>query len=133
MIPTFTTKIASVGVGAAALAQMPVPSTMEAYKEFGITGLLIFAIVAIWADNAKKTKDAQTRLDKQMELEEARRLEAKADEREYRRQREDADDERMDKFCQAIDGVKHTIISTSKECGVNAFLLEQLKSERDKK
>ena len=105
MSPCLMLKTSSLALGVGTLAQVPVPEAVSAYREFGVIGLLILAVVYLWLDANRKEREAQTRRD----------------------EREKREEERAEKFVAAIEQVNRSILESKAKCGVNQYLLEQLK------
>ena len=98
-------KTSSLALGVGTLAQVPVPEAISAYREYGVIGLLILAVVYLWLDANRKEREAQTRRD----------------------EREKREEERAEKFVAAIEQVNRSILESKAKCGVNQYLLDQLK------
>jgi hypothetical protein len=109
-------KTAGLALGIGSLAQIPVSAPLDTFKEFGITGLLILAILGLWFDSKRTEKAAQERRDKREE-----------EERKHRAEAEAKADTRMEKFCSAIEEVNQSVKDGHGKCGVNEYLLEQLR------
>lgn len=109
-------KTCGLSLGIGTLAQIPVAAPLEVFKEYGITGLLILAILGLWIDSKRTEKAAQERRDKREE-----------DERKHRAEAEAKADARMDKFCVAIEEVNRSVKEGHDKCGINEYLLEQLR------
>ena len=105
MSPCFMLKTSSLALGVGTLAQVPVPEAISAYREYGVIGLLILAVVYLWLDANRKEREAQTRRD----------------------EREKREEEQAEKFVAAIEQVNRSILESKAKCGVNQYLLDQLK------
>ena len=98
-------KSSSLALGVGTVAQVPVPEALASYREYGVIGLLILAVVYLWLDANRKEREAQTRRD----------------------EREKREEERVEKFVAAIEQVNRSILESQAKCGVNQYLLDQLK------
>ena len=70
-----------------------------------MAGLLILAVIYIWLEANRKEREAQTRRDEREKREEAR----------------------SEKFIAAIEQVNRSIVESQAKCGMNQYLLDQLK------
>lgn len=109
-------KSSALALGIGTVAQVPVPEAISVYREYGVIGLLILAVIGLWLDATRKERDAQTRRDDREKREEA-----------YRQERDRKDDERTDKFVAAIEQVNRSIEKSRAKCDMNQYLLDQLK------
>ena len=98
-------KSSSLALGVGTVAQVPVPEALTTYREYGVIGLLILAVIYLWLEANRKEREAQTR-------------------RDEREKREDA---RSEKFIAAIEQVNRSIVESQAKCGMNQYLLDQLK------
>lgn len=105
MSPCLMLKSSALALGVGTVAQVPVPEAVSAYREYGVIGLLILAVVGLWLDATRKERDAQTR-------------------RDEREKREDA---RAEKFIAAIEQLSRSIVESQAKCGMNQYLLDELK------
>ena len=87
-------KSSALALGIGTIAQVPVPEALTTYREYGVIGLLILAVIYLWLDSNRKEREAQTRRDEREKREE-----------DYRQERDRKDDERTDKFVAAIEQV----------------------------
>lgn len=95
--------LGSLSIGISTLAQLaPSPTTFEKY---GINGLMVLAIVALWKNARDSEAAAQKRRDEREVREEARARE----------------------FIDAIKQVNATIETKYEKCGVNQYLLDQIR------
>ena len=84
MISTCTAKIGSaVCLGTAGLAQIAPPTVFEWYEKFGIVGLLLAIIVALWADAKKSEKKVAEYRAEREKREDAHRAEDLQMQREF--------------------------------------------------
>lgn len=109
-------KSSALALGIGTIAQVPVPEALTTYREYGVIGLLILAVIGLWLDATRKEREAQIRRDEREKREEA-----------YRQERDRKDDERTDKFVAAIEQVNRSIVESQAKCGMNQYLLDQLK------
>ena len=109
-------KSSSLALGVGTVAQVPVPEALTTYREYGVIGLLILAVIYLWLEATRKEREAQTRRDEREKREET-----------YRQERDRKDDERTDKFVAAIEQVNRSIVESQAKCGMNQYLLDQLK------
>lgn len=98
-------KSSSLALGVGTVAQVPVPEALTTYREYGVVGLLILAVIYLWLEATRKERDAQTRRDEREKREEAR----------------------SEKFIAAIEQVNRSIVESQAKCGMNQYLLDQLK------
>ena len=98
-------KSSSLALGVGTIAQVPVPEALTTYREYGVIGLLIFAVIYLWLEANRKEREAQTRRDEREKREEAR----------------------AEKFIAAIEQVNRSIVESQAKCGMNQYLLDQLK------
>lgn len=98
-------KSSSLALGVGTVAQVPVPEALTTYREYGVIGLLILAVVYLWLEANRKEREAQTRRDEREKREEAR----------------------AEKFIAAIEQVNRSIVESQAKCGMNQYLLDQLK------
>lgn len=63
MSSCFLLKSSALALGIGTVAQVPVPEALSAYREYGVIGLLILAVIGLWLDATRKERDAQTRRD----------------------------------------------------------------------
>lgn len=116
MTSCFLLKSSALALGIGTVAQVPVPEALSAYREYGVIGLLILAVIGLWLDATRKERDAQTRRDERDKREEA-----------YRLERDRKDDERTEKFVAAVEHLSRSIAESQTKCGMNQYLLDQLK------
>ena len=98
-------KSSSLALGVGTVAQVPVPEALTTYREYGVIGLLILAVIYLWLEANRKEREAQTRRDEREKREEAR----------------------SEKFIAAIEQVNRSIVESQAKCGMNQYLLDQLK------
>ena len=98
-------KSSSLALGVGTVAQVPVPEALTTYREYGVIGLLILAVIYLWLEANQKEREAQTRRDEREKREEAR----------------------SEKFIAAIEQVNRSIVESQAKCGMNQYLLDQLK------
>ena len=98
-------KSSSLALGVGTVAQVPVPEALTTYREYGVVGLLILAVIYLWLEANRKEREAQTRRDEREKREEAR----------------------SEKFIAAIEQVNRSIVESQAKCGMNQYLLDQLK------
>ena len=98
-------KTSSLALGVGTVAQVPVPEALTTYREYGVIGLLILAVIYLWLEANRKEREAQTRRDEREKREEAR----------------------SEKFIAAIEQVNRSIVESQAKCGMNQYLLDQLK------
>ena len=98
-------KSSSLALGVGTVAQVPVPEALTTYREYGVIGLLILAVIYLWLEASRKEREAQTRRDEREKREEAR----------------------SEKFIAAIEQVNRSIVESQAKCGMNQYLLDQLK------
>ena len=117
MSTCFLLKSSALALGIGTVAQVPVPEALSVYREYGVIGLLILAVIGLWLDATRKERDAQTRRDEREKREEA-----------YRQERDRKDDERTEKFVVAVEHLSRSIAESQTKCGMNQYLLDQLKN-----
>ena len=98
-------KSSSLALGVGTVAQVPVPEALTTYREYGVIGLLILAVIYLWLEANRKEREAQTRRDEREKREEAR----------------------SEKFIASIEQVNRSIVESQAKCGMNQYLLDQLK------
>ena len=98
-------KSSSLALGVGTVAQVPVPEALTTYREYGVIGLLILAVIYLWLEANRKEREAQTRRDEREKREEAR----------------------SEMFIAAIEQVNRSIVESQAKCGMNQYLLDQLK------
>ena len=109
-------KSCSLALGVGTVAHVPVPEALSVYREYGLIGLLILAVIGLWLDAIRKERDAQTRRDEREKREEA-----------YRLERDRKDDDRTEKLVAAVEHLSSSIAESQTKCGMNQYLLDQLK------
>ncbi len=109
-------KSSALALGVGTVAQVPVPEALSTYREYGVIGLLILAVIGLWLEATRKERDAQTRRDERDKREEA-----------YRLERDRKDDERTEKFVAAVEHLSRSIAESQTQCGMNQYLLDHLK------
>lgn len=104
-------KFAGISVGIATLAQVADPGTIAtgAYEKFGLTGLLILVVIALWIDGKREA--------------------AKAEER--RTKRDEKDDERHAAFISALSGIKTSIDTNAVKCDTTRSLAQDALKHRE--
>ncbi len=109
-------KSSALALGVGTVAQVPVPEALSTYREYGVIGLLILAVIGLWLDATRKERDAQNRRDERDKREEA-----------YRLERDRKDDERTEKFVAAVEHLSRSIAESQTKCGINNYLLDHMK------
>lgn len=105
----------SLGVGT--LAQI---SSMSVYEKYGIQGIMVLAIVALWKSAKDREDAAQKRRDEREVLELA-----------YRKARDEKEEARAKEFVDAIQSVNTTIDSKYEKCAVNQLLVDLVNELRN--
>ena len=107
-------------IGISGLAQIQ-SAPLDVWEKFGITGLLILVVVALWKDGKNEMKAAQERRDKR-----------DADEAAYRERREAAETKRMEEFLQTLGSIQNSIEEQQNKCSMTNYLLGELRKDREK-
>ena len=103
-------------IGVTGLAQISNSAPLETWEKFGISGLLILVVVALWRDGKTEMKHYQDRMDKR-----------DAEETAYRERREAMEAERMQKFVESLNAINFAIKAQADKCNMTNYLLEQIK------
>lgn len=117
-----TTYLPAVGFTAvlASLAQVPTPDPIEPWSKYGLSGLLIIVVVALWKDGKNEMKVAQDRRDKK-----------DAEDQAYRERRESMENARMEKFLESLAAINASLEEGQNKCSMTNYLLGQLRKKKE--
>ena len=117
-----TTYLPVVGFTAvlASLAQVPTPDPIETWSKYGLSGLLIIVVIALWKDGKNEMKVAQERRDKK-----------DAEDQAYRERREQMENARMEKFLESLSAINASLEENQNKCSMTNYLLGQLRKKKE--
>jgi len=102
------------------IAEVVSAGPLETWEKFGITGILIIVVIALWKDGKNEMKIAQERRDKK-----------EAEDQAYRERREAMETARMEKFLESLSAINASLEENQNKCSMTNYLLGQLRKKKE--